>query len=91
MLNSSGYAEDYIREQFKLSTGKSPVRFLTDIRIDFAEQLIELYANQISLSEVALRSGYYDYAYFSRRFRQKTGVSPQEYKRQVRKKIEQKV
>ena len=86
VLNSSGYAEDYIREQFKFSTGKSPVRFLTDIRIDFAEQLIELYSNQLSLSEVALRSGYYDYAYFSRRFRQKTGVSPQVYKNNVLKK-----
>ena len=88
VLNNVGYAEDYIREQFKLSTAKSPVRFLIDIRIDFAEQLIELYSNQISLSEVALRSGFYDYAYFSRRFRQKTGLSPQEYKKQVCKKIE---
>ena len=89
VLNSVNYTEDYIREQFRLLTGKTPVNFLTDVRISFAEQLIELYSKELSLSEVALRSGYYDYVYFSRRFRQKTGISPQEYKQSVSKRIEQ--
>ncbi len=90
VINSVGYAEDYIREQFKLLTGKTPVNFLTDVRIDFAEQMIEIYNEQMSLNEVALRSGYYDYAYFSRRFCQKTGFSPRAYKNNIRKKIERK-
>lgn len=84
VLNSVGYAEDYIREQFKLLTGKTPVNFLTDVRIDFAEQMITLY-RKMPLIEVALRSGYYDYAYFSRRFRQKTGLSPKAYQKNISK------
>ena len=90
LLNSVNYTEDYIREQFRLQTGKTPVNFLTDVRIDFAEQLIEIYNEQMSLGEVALQSGFYDYAYFSRRFCQKTGLSPREYKNNIRKKIEKK-
>ncbi len=88
VLNSVGYTEDYVREQFRLLTGKTPVNFLTDVRIDFAQQLIEIYNEQMSLNEVALQAGFYDYVYFSRRFREKTGFSPREYKNNVRKKIE---
>ncbi len=88
VLNSVNYTEDYIREQFRLQTGKTPVNFLTDVRIDFAEQLIEIYNEQMSLNEVALQSGFYDYAYFSRRFCQKTGLSPRAYKKEILKKIE---
>lgn len=79
MLNSSGYAEDYIRAQFKKYTGKTPVEFLTKIRIDHAAYLIERYKNLLSLSEIAEKCGYTDYIYFSRRFKQIMGVSPRTY------------
>lgn len=79
-LQKSGYAEDYIRSQFKRVTGKSPVEFLTDVRISHACFLIDTYKSALPLSSVAEKCGYTDYVYFSRRFKQKTGVSPQHYK-----------
>lgn len=79
ILNKSGYAEDYIRAQFKRFTGKTPIEFLTELRISHACYLIEIYKNSISLTEVAEKCGYTDYVYFSRRFKEITGESPKNY------------
>lgn len=81
ILNKSGYAEDYIRAQFKRIIGKTPTSFLTDIRIKHACFLIDTYQNARPLSEIALRCGYTDYVYFSRKFKSVMGISPQKYKK----------
>lgn len=79
ILKGSGYAEDYIRAQFKKITGKTPNRFLTEIRINHACSLIDIYHQSLSLSEIAEKCGYTDYVYFSRRFKQIKGISPRVY------------
>ena len=79
LLQESGYAEDYIRSQFKKITGKTPVEFLTQIRIDHACYLMNIYGTSVPLSQIAEQSGYDDYAYFSRKFKQITGVSPRKF------------
>ncbi len=81
ILNKSGYAEDYIRAQFKKQMSKTPTEFLTDVRIQHARYLIDVYGIQMSLYEIAEKCGYTDYIYFSRRFKQVMGISPQNYKR----------
>ena len=78
-LKRSGYAEDYIRAQFKRYTGKTPVTFLTEIRINHACYLIEVYKDSLSLSEIAEKCGFTDYVYFSRKFKQVMGMSPKSY------------
>ena len=78
-LQKSGYAEDYIRAQFKKFTGKTPTEFLTKIRIYHACYLIDAYKNTLSLAEIAEKCGYTDYVYFSRRFKHIMGISPREY------------
>lgn len=80
ILHKSGYAEDYIRSQFKKHTEKTPTEFLSDIRIRHARYLIDVYGSKLPLSEIAEKCGYTDYIYFSRKFKQITGISPQKYK-----------
>lgn len=79
ILRKSGYAEDYIRAHFKRVTGKTPVQYLTEVRIAHACLLIDLYRGTLSLSEIATDCGYTDYLYFSRRFHKMMGISPREY------------
>ena len=79
LLNQSGYAEDYIRAQFKKITGRTPIEFLTKIRISHACYLIDTYKNLLTLAEISEKCGYTDYVYFSRRFKQVTGISPRNY------------
>ena len=80
ILADSGFAEDYARAIFKRVTGKTPVAFLTGMRINRARHLIDIYGKTLSLSEVAQRCGYLDYVYFSKRFKELVGVSPRGYK-----------
>ena len=82
LLHNSGYAEDYIRAQFKRHTGKTPTEFLTRLRISHACFLIDIYRHSVPLSDIAEKCGYTDYVYFSRRFKQLTGLSPREYMEQ---------
>ena len=79
ILKKSGYAEDYIRAHFKRVTEKTPVQYLTELRIAHACLLIDLYKGALPLSEIAASCGYADYIYFSRRFREQMGTSPRDY------------
>ena len=83
LLKKSGYAEDYIRNQFKIKTGKTPTAFLTEIRIDHACYLMDIYKDSACLSQIAEQCGFEDYVYFSKRFRQFKGISPRNYKEEI--------
>ncbi len=79
LLGSYNYSTDYIRQQFKTTTGMRPIEFLTKCRIDKACFLIEIYGEGVPLSRIAEGCGYTDYVYFSKQFKQHTGLSPKEY------------
>ncbi len=79
LLNSYNYSPDYIRQQFKASTGTHPIGFLTKCRIEKACFLIEIYGKSVPLSKIAESCGYTDYLYFSKQFKQHTSFSPKEY------------
>ena len=83
LLNQSGYSEDYIRAQFKKLVGKTPIEFLTELRINHAKTLINIYQKSLPLIDISLNCGYDDYVYFSRKFKQVVGISPNEYKKSI--------
>lgn len=83
LLKKSGYAEDYIRAEFKKTVALSPIDFLAKTRIEHAKKLFEIYGSTLSVSEVAGACGFEDPIYFSRRFKQFTAFSPTEYKKQL--------
>ena len=84
ILRKSGYAEDYVRAAFKRETGKTPIGFLTELRVKHACYLIDIYKDTLSLAEISEQCGYMDYVYFSRKFKEIVGISPLEYKNQVK-------
>jgi len=80
ILSGAEYCSDHLRRRFKKSTGMTPVEYLTDLRISFAQKLMK--QNNIfhyTVAEIGMMSGYYDSRYFSRIFKKKTGLSPLEY------------
>ena len=84
LLDESGYARDYIREEFFAMTKKTPKKFLNDIRMKNAKAMIDLYGNDVSLGEVAEKCGIIDQSVFSRIFKKHFGISPTEYKMSAR-------
>lgn len=77
MAEYCGLSEDYFSHMFRKRMGTSPVRYLTDLRIEKAKEL--LMTGSISVSEVSSLVGFEDPLYFSRVFKKKTGVPPKKF------------
>lgn len=73
-----GISGTYLRRIFQTVTGTSPLKYINNLKIAKAKELI--LSDMYSLSEVAHLSGFHDEAYFSREFKRIVGVSPSQYK-----------
>ena len=80
ILASGSYTENYMRRKFREETGMTPTEYLTQLRVDYAKQLLEQKKLlNLTITDIAGMCGYYDERYFSRVFRAKTGMSPRAY------------
>lgn len=80
LLDESGYTSDYVRRLFRKELGMTPGEYLTSLRIGYAKQLMDQQSHlRLSVANISLMCGYYDPRYFSRIFRQSTGLSPRGY------------
>jgi len=70
----AGLSPYYLGRIFRRSVGLSPARFLRELRMRRARELLS--ERSLSVSAVAGRVGYQDPAYFSRHFRDSFGQSP---------------
>ncbi|MGN0298669.1 MAG: DNA-binding response regulator, partial [Lachnospiraceae bacterium] len=77
------YSDTYFCKLFKQGFGCNFTTYLTQYRIERAEQLLR--TTDLSVREVALRTGYGDSNYFTKVFKRKTGIVPSEYRAQQRK------
>ena len=76
------YSKNYMIQIFNKEFGMSPVQYINEARIKRAMYLLETTSS--SIAEIADDCGYSDYAYFYKRFVEKTGVSPLAWRRQIR-------
>ena len=80
ILSKSGYSSDHLRRLFKKEIGLTPYEYLTKIRIDYAKELLSKNNNlNMTISEISLSCGFLDSRYFSRIFKEKTGLTPTKY------------
>lgn len=63
----------------KTLSGMSPVDFVRHVRITKAEKMVA--GTRMTLAEIAYAVGFADPKYFSRTFKQKTGLTPSEYRK----------
>jgi len=74
-----GYS--YFRQMFRKYTGMPPTQYHLSLRIQRAKDLLA--STNISFKEIANDLGFESYFYFSRIFREKTGKSPMEFKKEI--------
>lgn len=79
------FNSSYIIRVFKKYSGEPPMKFLTSLRINEAKRLIESQTG-LDFKIIAEIIGYSEQHYFSRVFKNITGMSPSEYRELMKKK-----
>jgi AraC family transcriptional regulator len=69
----------HFARMFKLSTGRSPHRYVVERRVERARDL--LVNTDLPLSEVALRAGFADQSHLAKQTRRFLGITPKELRR----------
>lgn len=67
--------------KFRCSTGMTPMQYLAATRINESKLLLR--DTSLSVSQVAMQSGFENVYYFSNVFRKATGMSPTQYRKNV--------
>ena len=76
-----GVSISYLSHEFTRITGRSIYDYVLYRRIELAREMIH---TDKSLQDIAARCGFRDYSNFLRVFRKSTGISPSEFRRQIR-------
>lgn len=69
-----------LSKRFKSEIGKPIGAYIDDIVFFEAEQLLKKGRDEISIQDISQRLGFCDQFYFSRRFKEKYGISPLQYR-----------
>ncbi len=79
-IKKLGYNTDYFRRCFKHEFNKTPLEYLTCLRIEHAKKLLVQTIFQ-NIENVAFQCGFNDSYYFSKIFKSYTGLSPRSYRK----------
>jgi AraC family transcriptional regulator len=79
LAERASQSPDYFSRLFNVHTGERPLSYVQFKRIEHAQFL--MIQSDLSLNEIALKTGFESLSYFSRIFKQRTGQTPSEYKK----------
>lgn len=79
IAKSLNFSPDYLSRVYKKYTGQSPLKFLIQLRINAAKQILNSNP-EMDIRHVGELVGYADQYYFSRVFKTHTGCYPSEYR-----------
>lgn len=72
------FSSSYLTKIFREHTGKPPIRYLIDYRVQVAKGLLR--DTHLSVKEIAEKTGFIDQFYFSKCFKSYCGVTPTQFK-----------
>lgn len=76
-------SKEHLIRLFKSATGKTPLEYITDSKIQKAMTMLE--ENRYSVSEISEKLAFANPSYFSKIFKQKLKMSPSEYRKRKQK------
>lgn len=74
-------SESYVSHLFTKETGEPLADYIANCKIELAKQLLS--SNAYPVSVVAMKAGYSNFSYFSKLFKKKTGLTPNEYRKNM--------
>ena len=82
LMRLAACSESVLLRSFRKTVGTSPMRYLTDYRLERAAA--QLLATDAKVSEIAARVGFHDISYFTKCFRRVTGQTPRQFRAATR-------
>lgn len=79
LADIAGYTRTYFSALFKEMTGKSPMEYLIEIRLEKACRLLK--ETTLPINEISNSSGYSDPFYFTKAFKKRYGLNPSQFRR----------
>ncbi len=73
------YNRNFYNQLIQLKTGYSFIQYLQQLKMDHAKHLLE--TTKLSMDEISAQIGYSNRSHFYAMFRQKNGMTPNEYRR----------
>ncbi|MCG8481916.1 MAG: AraC family transcriptional regulator, partial [Clostridia bacterium] len=81
IANVTGYSVSRFQHLFKNRYGITAIEYLINERIKKAKELLSF--SSLNVQEICYFTGFRDPYYFSKMFKEKTGVSPREYRKKI--------
>ena len=81
-----GLSKEYLSELFSRYMGIGFKKYLDSLRFEYAKKLLAF--SSLSIFDVCGKCGFSNYANFSRRFKEKYGVTPSEYRQNQRQNLQ---
>jgi AraC family transcriptional regulator len=78
LVRESGVSSSHLIRSFRTSTGRTPYQFVLERRIEQAKGLMQ--DSRLSLTEIALSTGFANQHHLSRVFRKTAGLTPSEFR-----------
>ena len=72
-------SESYVSHLFSKETGEPLADYITNRKIELAQNLLSTTSYPVSI--IAVKAGYSNFSYFSKLFKKKTGLAPNEYRK----------
>jgi transcriptional regulator GlxA family with amidase domain len=85
MTEQSGLAERSFKRRFRQATGRTPIAYVQQLRVQHAKRLLA--RSRDSIETIGLRVGYEDPSAFRRLFKRITRVTPGVYRRKMKIRI----
>lgn len=73
-----GKSKEHISRTFKANLGITPSEYLNDIRLNYSANLLK--NTNLSVLDISLESGFENLSWFYRKFNEKFGVTPKEFR-----------
>ena len=77
----AGVSQSHFLRLFKSETGRSPHAYYDELRMDHAVHLLK--TTEDSIAQIAVRCGFNDHSYFSRRFKKTFKISPSQFRQNL--------
>lgn len=83
LCRKTGYSKNHLIRLFEEQLGMTPIQYCQYVKLERAKTLLT-YTDK-SVSEIAAELGFYDGSYFSKVFKEKTGICPAKYANRIKR------